>query len=358
MRQETGIDTGRETWLRSRQWRIHLGAHKTATTHVQETLAADPADLVARGVDFIPTTRCARAAASPRRSGAAAADRPAAARRAGAMRDAIEATRRAAPGRPRRRGLLRGEDPRRARSTSSRALLPAGGQRIGRLASLGARAELTALPVDPQLRHAAALGLCRGAEACAAAAGRLRGDPGAGARRPPSWFDLVARIRAAAPGRAAPDLAAGGLPRPRPGDHGGALRLARSGRCPRSPTRPGPARPRRRRSRPPRRCPRALRTPSGWRGCARSYAAVEPGGGPLPALRRGASGSGCRPPMRRSRAHRPARPRRADALLNPGSSRPERPSARISRLPCARASRLAERRTSCRDESSTLRFGR
>ena len=65
---------------------------------------------------------------------------------------------------------------------------------VGRLASLGGRADLRALPVDPQLRHADALGLCRGAEACAAAAGRLRG----GARRgclaaPPSWFDLVAR---------------------------------------------------------------------------------------------------------------------------------------------------------------------
>ena len=35
-------------------WRIHLGAHKTATTHVQETLALMRPELVARGVDFIP----------------------------------------------------------------------------------------------------------------------------------------------------------------------------------------------------------------------------------------------------------------------------------------------------------------
>jgi hypothetical protein len=37
-----------------RQWRIHLGAHKTATSHLQETLAAVRGDLVGQGVDFIP----------------------------------------------------------------------------------------------------------------------------------------------------------------------------------------------------------------------------------------------------------------------------------------------------------------
>lgn len=37
-----------------RQWRIHLGAHKTATTHLQNTLAAIRPRLVARGVDPIP----------------------------------------------------------------------------------------------------------------------------------------------------------------------------------------------------------------------------------------------------------------------------------------------------------------
>ena len=37
-----------------RQWRIHLGAHKTATSHLQETLAAVRDDLVGQGVDFIP----------------------------------------------------------------------------------------------------------------------------------------------------------------------------------------------------------------------------------------------------------------------------------------------------------------
>jgi hypothetical protein len=35
-------------------WRIHIGAHKTATTHVQEILALMRPQLVARGVDFVP----------------------------------------------------------------------------------------------------------------------------------------------------------------------------------------------------------------------------------------------------------------------------------------------------------------
>ena len=38
-----------------RQWRIHLGAHKTATTHLQETLAAVRDDLAGQGIDFIPS---------------------------------------------------------------------------------------------------------------------------------------------------------------------------------------------------------------------------------------------------------------------------------------------------------------
>ncbi len=37
-----------------RQWRIHIGAHKTATTHLQETLTNIRSRLVARGVDPIP----------------------------------------------------------------------------------------------------------------------------------------------------------------------------------------------------------------------------------------------------------------------------------------------------------------
>lgn len=36
------------------QWRVHLGAHKTATTHLQETLTLVRPALAARGLDYIP----------------------------------------------------------------------------------------------------------------------------------------------------------------------------------------------------------------------------------------------------------------------------------------------------------------
>lgn len=36
-----------------RDWRIHLGAHKTATTHLQETLSVLRPELAAQGVDFL-----------------------------------------------------------------------------------------------------------------------------------------------------------------------------------------------------------------------------------------------------------------------------------------------------------------
>ena len=35
-------------------WRIHIGAHKTATTHLQQTLAAIRPRLVEQGIDPIP----------------------------------------------------------------------------------------------------------------------------------------------------------------------------------------------------------------------------------------------------------------------------------------------------------------
>ena len=42
------------------RWRIHIGAHKTATTHVQEILALMRPQLVERGIDFDPQRTCAR----------------------------------------------------------------------------------------------------------------------------------------------------------------------------------------------------------------------------------------------------------------------------------------------------------
>lgn len=37
-----------------KEWRIHLGAHKTATTHVQDTLLAHREQMARLGVDYIP----------------------------------------------------------------------------------------------------------------------------------------------------------------------------------------------------------------------------------------------------------------------------------------------------------------
>lgn len=48
------IDAAQRDLPPVRLWRIHLGVHKTATTHLQETLAAIRPQLVERGVDAIP----------------------------------------------------------------------------------------------------------------------------------------------------------------------------------------------------------------------------------------------------------------------------------------------------------------
>jgi hypothetical protein len=39
------------------QWRVHVGAHKTATTHLQELLEGNDANLLRHGVDFLPTAK-------------------------------------------------------------------------------------------------------------------------------------------------------------------------------------------------------------------------------------------------------------------------------------------------------------
>lgn len=40
--------------LKVTEWRVHIGAHKTATTHLQDRLAAARDDLAAQGLDFLP----------------------------------------------------------------------------------------------------------------------------------------------------------------------------------------------------------------------------------------------------------------------------------------------------------------
>ena len=43
-----------------REWRIHLGAHKTATTHLQQTLQVIRPELIRQGTDVIPTEQLRR----------------------------------------------------------------------------------------------------------------------------------------------------------------------------------------------------------------------------------------------------------------------------------------------------------
>ena len=182
-----------------RQWRIHLGAHKTATTHLQQTLAAVRDDLAGQGVDFIPNPRV-RA-----RNLASALGRPQPIARlpivgSAHMRDAIEAV--LAPLRSGLEIVVFSEEnivgvPRHMLQVP---LYPRAAVNVGRLASLAGRAEVvfflsirsydTLIPSAyvETLKHA--LPLPGGFEEASA---RLLSAP-------PSWFDLIARIRAAAPG--------------------------------------------------------------------------------------------------------------------------------------------------------------
>ena len=181
------------------RWRIHIGAHKTATTHLQETLAAIRPVLVERGVDFIPNPEL-------RRSGFA---------KALAHRQTWN---RVPPlrGPMVRRVVARHLDPLRAGPATlvlSEEKLIGGSQQvfaepiyprmqriIALLATLGRRADVTLFlsirSFDTQLPSAYVQ--------------ELRYMPPIGGgfdnvkrrvlKRPPSWFELVRRIRAAAPG--------------------------------------------------------------------------------------------------------------------------------------------------------------
>jgi hypothetical protein len=181
-----------------RRWRIHLGAHKTATTHLQETLAVLRPALVEREVDYIPLPEL-------RRSGLAA--------ELGRRRPWIRL--------PPLRGLLmrrivaRCIEPLRAGPTTllvseerliggsphvfAEPIYPAMERNVTLLATLRARAEvrlfLAIRSFDTQLPSAYVQSL------------RYRPPIGNGfesiktrvLRQPPSWFELVRRIRSAAP---------------------------------------------------------------------------------------------------------------------------------------------------------------
>ena len=182
-----------------RQWRIHLGAHKTATSHLQETLAAVRDDLVGQGVDFIPNPlvrqRNLARTLSQRRP---IARLPIVGR--AYMRAAIESV--VAPLRAGPEVVVLSEEnivgvPEHMLKVPS---YPQAEPNVGRLASLAGRAEVmfflsirsydTLLPSAyvETLKHALP------------PPGGFQEAVAELLARSPSWFDLVSRIRAAAPG--------------------------------------------------------------------------------------------------------------------------------------------------------------
>ena len=181
------------------RWRIHLGAHKTATTHVQMTLAALRPALAAQGVDFIPTgllrkDGLARALGSrqiwnrltPLRG-------PMVRRMMAAHLDPL----RAGPG-----TLLLSEEKLLGSSQHAFAdpIYPKLPRIVALLAALGRRAELTLFlsirSFDTQLPSAYVQEL----RYMPPIAGGFDNIKRRVLQRPPSWFELARRIRAAAPG--------------------------------------------------------------------------------------------------------------------------------------------------------------
>jgi hypothetical protein len=179
-------------------WRIHIGAHKTATTHVQEILTLMRPQLVERGVDFVDNHRV---------------------RRSGLARALFE--RRLATRLPLLRGravaglMARHLDPLRAGPTTfvlSEEKLMGGSLQafadpiypqieriVPMLASLGERAEVTLFlsirSFDGQMPSAYVQEL----KFSPPIAGGFDNLKARVLAKPPSWFELVRRIRAAAP---------------------------------------------------------------------------------------------------------------------------------------------------------------
>jgi hypothetical protein len=181
------------------RWRIHIGAHKTATTHAQETLAALRPVLVAGGVDFVPNREL-------RAGGVAVA----------LTRRRPEARIPILRGRMVRRALAERLDPLRAGPTTlvlSEEKLLGGSQHVFAdpiypqlertvrlLATLATRAEVTFFlsirSFDTQLPSAYVQEL----KYMTPPPGGFEAIRRRALARPPSWFDLVCRLRAAAPG--------------------------------------------------------------------------------------------------------------------------------------------------------------
>ena len=182
-----------------RSWRIHIGAHKTATTHLQQTLAAIRPRLVAQGIDPIPL-------AALRACGLARAliERRIATRmpllRGIAVRHLVAGL--LGPLRHGPQTLILSEEkllgaPRRIFDEPAYPLLE---QVVPRLAALGDRGQVTLfLSIRGFDRHLPST-YAQELRVLPPDAGGFEAIRRRVLERPPSWFDLVRRIRRAAPG--------------------------------------------------------------------------------------------------------------------------------------------------------------
>lgn len=182
-------------------WRIHIGAHKTATTHVQEILALMRPQLVARGIDFIPN-------AIVRQSGLAKAlfARRLATRLpllrgravAALMAEYLDPLR-AGPEAPTTMVLSEEKLMGGSLQVFSEPMYPQIERIVPMLASLGGRSDVTLFlsirSFDGQMPSAYVQEL----KFSPPIEGGFDGIRARGLAKPPSWFELVRRIRAAAP---------------------------------------------------------------------------------------------------------------------------------------------------------------
>jgi hypothetical protein len=182
-----------------RQWRVHVGAHKTATTHLQETLTLVRAELAGRGIDYLPNQLVRHRKLSWtlwRRRPLARLPLIGPAR----MREAIEATLEPLRLGPDIVALSEENILGVPHQVLTPTFYPQADLSIARLASLAGRAELELFlsirSYEALLPSAYVETLKHGTRpegGFAAVKERLLAVP-------PSWFDLVGRIRAAAPG--------------------------------------------------------------------------------------------------------------------------------------------------------------
>lgn len=182
------------------RWRVHMGAHKTATTHMQDVLARLRPQLAARGVDFIPrpTARGELGLATRLRNSWYASRVPMVGRTlTRRMMVSTLDTVRLGP-----KTVLLSEENfiGSPDQLASRPFYPRASQLASRIATLGEKAELT---VFLSIRSYETLLPSVYAEMIKHAPAPKGGFETVRARvlaRPPRWSDLVARLQAAMPG--------------------------------------------------------------------------------------------------------------------------------------------------------------